>query len=154
MEAVAERARELRGTMGDIVWSVDPAGDTLTGVIRRWRQTAVSLLGGVSLAFTAPPEADTDAIVMLPDRRRHLLLLFKEAITNVARHAQATHVLVEVTCRAGHLHVRIRDDGCGFSVGQAPAGQGLRSLAHRTEELRGTLKIDSALDSGTTVEMH
>jgi signal transduction histidine kinase len=153
LDAVAERARELRGTMGDIVWSVDPAGDSLTGVIRRWRQTAVSLLGGVSLAFTAPPEADTDALVMLPDRRRHLLLLFKEAITNVARHAQAAHVLVEVTCRAGQLHVRIRDDGRGFAMEDARSGHGLRSLAHRTEELKGTVNIDSSPRAGTTVEV-
>src|SRR6185369_16386639 len=90
MDTVAERARELRATMGDIVWSVDPACDTLTGVIRRWRQTAVSILGGVSLAFTAPPESVTDATPILPDRRRHLLLLFQEAVTNVARHAHAT----------------------------------------------------------------
>src|SRR5207249_5762865 len=77
METVAERARELRGVMGDIVWSVDPACDNLTGLIRRWRQAAAGLLGGVSLAFTAPPESATDAIAILPDRRRHLLLLFK-----------------------------------------------------------------------------
>jgi signal transduction histidine kinase/ligand-binding sensor domain-containing protein len=153
MSTVAERARELRGTMGDIVWSVDPARDNLTDVIRRWRQAAVGLLGGVSLAFTAPPEAVTDAVNVPPDRRRHLLLLFKEAVTNVARHARAAHVTIQVMVDGGQLHVWIRDDGCGFAPANVPTGNGLRSLAHRAKELNGKLEIHSAPQRGTTVEL-
>ena len=153
MGNVAERARELRGAMGDIVWSVDPARDSLTDVIRRWRQAAAGLLGAVSLTFMAPPETVTDAITVLPDRRRNLLLLFKEAITNVARHAGARHVSIEVTLNAGLFRVRVRDDGRGFDPGQNQLGNGLRSLAHRAEELRGRLEIDSAPGRGTTVDL-
>ena len=152
MEFVAERARELRTTMGDIVWSIDPASDNLTSVIRRWRQIAAGMLGGTSLTFTAPPEDATDGITLRPDHRRHLLLLFKETVTNVARHAQAPHVAIEVFLTSGLLTLRIRDDGRGFESEQKNWGNGLRSLARRAQELKGTLTIRSEPRAGTTVE--
>ena len=152
MEYVAERARELRATMGDIVWSIDPAADNLTGVIRRWRQTAAGMLSGVSLTFTAPPEGATDTIALRPDRRRHLLLLFKEAVTNVARHSQAAHVAIEVALASGLLTVRIHDDGRGFDPRLVSWGTGLRSLARRAQELKGILEIRSAPGAGATVK--
>jgi signal transduction histidine kinase len=154
MDAVAERARELRSAMSEIVWSIDPASDNLTGVIRRWRQIAASLLEGVSLAFTAPAEAVTDGIALLPDYRRHLLLLFKEAVTNVARHAAAARVSIDVTMSAGELHLHIQDDGRGFSPEETHSGNGLRSLSHRTAELKGRLEIQSAAGSGSRVDLH
>jgi signal transduction histidine kinase/ligand-binding sensor domain-containing protein len=153
METVAERARELRAAMGDIVWSVDPTRDNLTDVIRRWRQAAASLLGSVSLAFVAPPETQTDGIGIPADGRRHLLLLFKEAITNVARHARATHVWIEVSLSGGQLHLRIRDDGCGFCPAAVHSGNGLRSLKHRTEQLKGKIEIDSTPGAGATLDV-
>ncbi len=153
MELVAQRARELRATMGDIVWSVDPTSDNLTGVIRRWRQTAANLLSSVSLVFTAPPESSTDSIAVLPDRRRHLLLLFKEAITNVARHAHAAHVSIDVTLSDVGMTVCVEDDGRGFDPAESNVGTGLRGMLHRTEELRGKLEIRSRPGAGTRVQM-
>ena len=76
LEVVAQRARELRSTMGDIVWSVDPEFDNLDGLIRRWRQTAFALLGDDRLEFVAPASEQTARIELTPQRRRHLLLLF------------------------------------------------------------------------------
>jgi ligand-binding sensor domain-containing protein/signal transduction histidine kinase len=136
LETIAARARELRSTMGDIVWSVDPARDNLTDLIRRWRQTAFGLLAsGEDLAFFAPPESDTDGITLLPDRRRHLLLLFKEAIANLARHARADRVSISVTLNGGKLRLRVEDDGNGFSVDAPRDGKGLTTMAHRARRV-------------------
>jgi signal transduction histidine kinase/ligand-binding sensor domain-containing protein len=153
MELVAERARELRATMGDIVWSVDPASDNLTGVIRRWRLAAANLLNNVSLVFNAPPESQTDSIAMRPDQRRHLLLLFKEAITNVARHANAASVSIDVTLADGELRLSVQDDGRGFSVAENSWGNGLRGMAHRADELKGRFEIQSNTGAGTRVDV-
>jgi len=153
METVAMRARELRSTMGDIVWSVDPARDNLTNVIRRWRQAATASLSNVSLRFGAPPEEETDRIALPPDRRRHLLLLFKEAIANAARHSGAAHVAVEVECAGARLCVRIADDGCGFPAGKAVAGDGLRNMDLRARALNGVIEVRSKAGQGTTVAL-
>jgi signal transduction histidine kinase len=72
-----------------------------------------------------------------------------EALTNVARYAQATHARIDVTRVDGHVAVAIADDGIG---GADPAsGSGLRGLADRVAALDGRLEVESANGGGTTV---
>jgi signal transduction histidine kinase len=72
-----------------------------------------------------------------------------EALTNVARHANANHALVRVARRNGLLYVEIEDDGAGGA--DLAAGSGLRGLADRVGALGGSLEVDSAPGRGTTV---
>jgi len=73
--------------------------------------------------------------------------LIAEAVTNVAKYAQATHVAVSVRRDDGRLVVQITDDGIG---GADPSGgSGLRGLADRVEALHGRLRIDSPRGRGT-----
>jgi signal transduction histidine kinase len=72
-----------------------------------------------------------------------------EALTNVARYAQATHARIDVTRADGRVTVAIADDGVG---GADPAkGSGLRGLADRVAALDGRLEVDSEDGRGTTV---
>jgi signal transduction histidine kinase len=72
-----------------------------------------------------------------------------EAITNVARYAQATHAAVDVRCDDGTLVVEVTDDGIG---GADPSwGSGLRGLSDRIAALDGRLEVSSPAGAGTTV---
>jgi hypothetical protein len=72
-----------------------------------------------------------------------------EALTNVAKYAQATDATVEVDVRDGAVVAEIADDGvCGASTA---SGSGLRGLADRLEALGGTLSIESVAGEGTFV---
>jgi signal transduction histidine kinase len=81
----------------------------------------------------------------------------QEVLTNVARHAGATSVLVQMTREGDDLVIEIEDDGCGFdprSVADlAPSGRGLGLLGvhERMELLGGTARIESAPGHGTRV---
>ena len=78
----------------------------------------------------------------------------QEALTNVERHARASHVVIDVR---GHKHgatLRIADDGCGIDHAQSAmpaAGLGLRNMQERIEQLDGTLRILSS-KTGTVIE--
>ena len=82
-----------------------------------------------------------------------MLLFFKEAVTNVARHAGATTVLVEIEAAKGRFRISIRDNGCGFDPQQPRAGQGLKSLQYRAAELRAGFWMQSALGRGAEIEL-
>jgi signal transduction histidine kinase len=70
-----------------------------------------------------------------------------EALTNVAKHAGAACVGIELARRADRLYVTVVDDGCG---GADPAdGSGLRGLTDRVEALGGTLRVTSPPTGGT-----
>jgi signal transduction histidine kinase/ligand-binding sensor domain-containing protein len=154
LEVVAQRARELRASMSDIVWSVDPECDNLEELIRRWRQTAFALLGNETVEFTAPEASEMNRIELTPDWRRQLLLFFKEAVTNVARHASAERVWIEVQPSPGCLHLEVHDDGCGFVPERVTDGNGLKNMAARAESLGGVLKVHSSPGEGTTVRLN
>jgi signal transduction histidine kinase len=73
-----------------------------------------------------------------------------EALANVARHAHATHVLVELRLTPDALLLRVRDDGRGFAGG-GPPGVGLSSMRERAVELGGSLEVASAPGEGSTI---
>jgi signal transduction histidine kinase len=76
----------------------------------------------------------------------------QEALTNVARHAQATHVSVVVELNAGHITAIVEDDGCGFDVEALELGRmGLEGMRERATLVDGTFDIESARGAGTTV---
>jgi signal transduction histidine kinase len=72
-----------------------------------------------------------------------------EALTNVAKYAEATHAVVQVACEGDELVVEVRDDGIGgAAVGK---GSGLSGLADRVGASDGTLTVDSPAGQGTRV---
>jgi signal transduction histidine kinase len=72
-----------------------------------------------------------------------------EALTNVARHADAGQAVVRVARRDGLLCVEIEDDGAGGA--DVSTGSGLRGLADRVGALDGALEVESPAGRGTTV---
>jgi signal transduction histidine kinase len=72
-----------------------------------------------------------------------------EALTNVARHAQASVVSIDVVERDGTLELSVRDDGVG---GADPGtGTGLIGLKDRVEALDGEISVESPPGKGTSL---
>ena len=84
--------------------------------------------------------------------------IMQEGLTNIAKHAAATHVTLQVWHEGGTVHSLLRDDGAGFVVAQVvdrtgPRGLGLLGIQERLEALGGTLQITSAPGQGTTLQI-
>jgi signal transduction histidine kinase len=75
--------------------------------------------------------------------------LVSEALTNTAKHAGATVVLVTIDAAESWLRIQVSDDGIG---GADPGrGSGLVGLADRVAALGGTIMISSPAGGGTTM---
>ena len=72
-----------------------------------------------------------------------------EAVTNVARHANANHCLLRISMN-GALEVQVVDDGVGTGATWMP-GVGLASMRERASELGGTLSVEASPEGGTRV---
>jgi len=72
-----------------------------------------------------------------------------EALTNVAKYAQAKLARVHVEIAGGAVVAEVADDGIGGA--STAAGSGLRGLADRLDALDGTLSVDSPAGAGTTI---
>lgn len=82
----------------------------------------------------------------------------QEALNNIVRHAQATHVSIGIRGSDQFTACTIEDDGIGFdliSLGSGPRqrGLGLAGMQERIHMLSGTLRIDSAPNAGTTLRI-
>jgi signal transduction histidine kinase len=88
-----------------------------------------------------------------PNLATSLYRLIQEAMTNSARHSDATSLSVVVSQRDGYVHTIIEDNGGGFDVEsalRAGSSVGLHSMTERSVLLNGRLEIESSSD-GTTV---
>ncbi|MBI5380494.1 MAG: sensor histidine kinase [Opitutae bacterium] len=89
-------------------------------------------------------------------KRTVLFRVAQEALTNVARHAQATQVRMTISEVAGAIRMEISDNGRSFPVGETlsarnPKRLGLVGMRERVEMVGGRLTIESAPGLGTTV---
>ncbi len=151
LSSVADIARESVASMNDIVWAISPEHDSLLDLTRRMRRHAeeVFTFRDIELDFRAPPETELKLSV---DVRRDLLLIFKEAVSNAAKHSDCTKVMIEFCREDSILKLRIKDNGNGFEPDSESEGHGLISMARRAAALGGNLVIDSGRGRGTSVE--
>lgn len=82
--------------------------------------------------------------------------MVQEGLTNIARHAQAHTVTIELHVLPSKLTLSVRDDGIGFSADRAERARldnhlGLVSMRERADVLNGTFTIDSHPGKGTTL---
>lgn len=82
-----------------------------------------------------------------------LLRTMQEALTNVARHSEASEVLVTISCSDSLLTIEIRDNGRGFAQTALHSGHGLKNMRRRLQLLTGSASIESTPDCGCTVRL-
>jgi len=107
--------------------------------------------------FTAVFVADSLEAHLSPDLEIVCFRVVQEALTNVARHARAQHVLVELRQRGTQLELAIRDNGVGFDVRSAlerathGASLGLLGMEERVSLVGGQVEIESVPTHGTEI---
>jgi NarL family two-component system sensor histidine kinase YdfH len=156
-QAITQQAMDrARSTLADVRRAIDDLRSDEMPEIDL--ETAVREEAGRFTAATGIPCELTIALPpSLPDGvRDNALRVVSEALTNIARHAQARHTAVSLRSidHAHALDVEVRDDGAGFDPAQISAGHyGLIGLRERARLIGGALSIESAPGQGTTLRV-
>jgi len=155
LAAHLESMRELVTTMLESVRRIaadlrPEALDTLglAGALE-WQAAEFARRTGIDCTVSAPQSVvDLD-----PERATALFRIFQEALTNVARHANARRVEVSLRCDESFVELRIADDGRGITPSEAvaPTSLGLLGMQERTAMLGGTMAIEGKADAGTVL---
>jgi two-component system, NarL family, sensor histidine kinase UhpB len=173
LEALAQDTPPARaGELAELKRLVNQAMDELLNLARHLRPTALDDHGlmpaleaqlkrfsartGVEVRLNRAGDPDE-----LPeDVQTALYRVTQEALANVARHAGATAVEVDVELAADRIELRVRDDGAGYHPGavargaqEGRGGLGLGGMAERARLAGGELDVRSAPGGGTTVRM-
>ncbi|MFN7926818.1 MAG: histidine kinase [Blastocatellia bacterium] len=152
LTAMRRIASEAVDAMSDIVWTTNPQHDSLANLVRRMRRFASEILPGAGLEFTFHAPRGEPDWRLAADVRRQVFLIFKESLNNIVRHANCTQAEIVLTRHRRGLHLQLRDNGCGFVVGQAAEGNGLKNLHRRAQMLGAQLRLDSTA-RGTVVSL-
>jgi signal transduction histidine kinase len=107
-----------------------------------------SALEALAARMPIPVSVEAPAERLPPDVEATAYFVASEALTNVAKHAQASRAAVRASRREGVLVVEVEDDGVG---GADAAGSGLRGLADRVESRGGRLRVGSGSVGGTRI---
>ena len=91
--------------------------------------------------------------VLDADKATSLYRIVQESLNNVAKHAQASHLLVHVDRDLHDITVRVEDNGRGFDTQAQRNGLGMGNLNERTRMLKGTLTIAATPGSGTKMKL-
>jgi signal transduction histidine kinase len=137
--------RQIRTVIFDVERSHTDGSRSLRGeVLDLTREAARSLGFEPRVAFDGPVDTLVSALVGV-----EVLATLREALSNVARHAAARHVEVEVRVD-DRVTLSVRDDGRGFDPTRVrPGSLGLASMRTRAEQLGGGLELATPPDGGT-----
>lgn len=97
------------------------------------------------------PDVDAGEERLTPELEVSVYRLVQEALTNVVKHAEATHVAISARLVGEQVLVEVRDDGVGFTPETGGEGFGLVGMRERVRLADGTLDISSTPGEGTCV---
>ncbi|MBO9595689.1 MAG: histidine kinase [Niabella sp.] len=138
----------------EIIWSLSKESDSLNEVLLTIRQTGVELFSDTAVRFVFTGLPDTDAAIKIPPGyNRHIIMIFKELLSNSMRHAGATRVMI--ACRKegpDTFGICFTDNGIGFNKAHT-RGNGLNNIQRRAAKIGGHLQLQSAPNAGTSCRL-
>lgn len=145
-------ATNLIGNMRELLWSLDEGYDSSSSLFVKIREISNQYRKSSDLNIKTLKDTDFQNLQISGLVRRNTVLIVKECLTNVLKHANATKVLIKAQSTDKNLIITIVDNGIGFNtLNTNKSGQyGLNSIRRRIKDLNGTVQIDSN-SNGTTI---
>lgn len=146
--AIAAGIRDLDASIRDLRATIFELGRGLTGSLSGEARALVEEYEAVlgfrpDLRLSGPVDtALTEAV------SEQVLLVLREGLSNIARHAQASAAQVELTASAAWSMLRVTDNGIGISP-DAGRASGLRNAARRAEALGGVMRTEAVTPHGS-----
>lgn len=138
--------------VNDIVWSLNSEKNNLKALQNHLINYAEETLANANLVFTINAVKNMPSRLLELETKKHIYLVFKEAINNIVKHAHATEVDIEFKYHLRKLQISIADNGKGFDVDKIMKGNGLDSMHHRIKQLNGKIEFTQNLPKGTIVK--
>lgn len=150
---IKENAAAMLDRLEVISWATNPQYDSFKSLTDAMLKFARPLLHAHNVALGFEQENVNDDMPVPGDVRQHVLLIFKEAINNLVKYAEATRCDVCFATAHKQLVMKITDDGKGFDDSIRGGGAGIKNMRKRAEEMGGDLHIDAAPGGGTLVRL-
>jgi signal transduction histidine kinase len=152
LQALASTAGELIVNMRHIIWTLNTDQASVEDLMVYITSHVRNSLSEVKITLDMQANGPWPTLELSSEQRRNILLLVKEVLNNILKHARAQHVKFRAKAEGDRLLITITDDGIGMNGnGNGDGGNGLRNMDRRMATLGGKLSISGG--TGTTVHM-
>jgi ligand-binding sensor domain-containing protein/signal transduction histidine kinase len=115
------------------------------------RQLAESTTGRARIPVEVQFSGECD---LASEEKVVLYRITQEALNNIAKHAEADHVVIRIECDTSRVELTVEDDGVGFDPGSVlPDRLGLGIMKERAESIGATLSVDSEPNAGARIKL-
>lgn len=150
---IEETSIALYQNSRDFLWFIDAKSDDLNEVFLYLSDFGQDFYRSLGIEF----EVNTIGLVngkkveLSLYSGRHIILIFKELMTNAAKHAKCKRIVLDLIVQENQFLIRLSDDGIGFD-GRVKLGKGLNSIHERARTIPCAFSIDSN-SLGTKAEL-
>jgi len=136
LEKISALSREATRSMNDILWAIDARNDFAGNLADRMREYAEEMLSSDQVLLHFDMSADLQKRKIPVHVRQQLYFIYREAINNIAKHAQAAYVSIIYRHEHDYFMLRIVNDGVDKPVFiSAVSGQGLQNIEMRAARI-------------------
>lgn len=149
LEIISTTSQQTTEFLRDIVWYINPRYDSFMNLEARLREITGRMLKDISVQIEMSNDVQHDEKYI--ESRRTIILMYKEILHNILKHASATKVEVRCDRKPNVFRLFVKDNGVGFNYSESLSGNGLASLKRRAEEAGADLKIKTQIGEGTEI---
>jgi len=150
-EKIGTTARELIESMSDVVWAVDPRNDSFDKLISRIKTYANEICDAQNISLHFEVLGNDSSVNPGSDILRCLLLVSKESLTNIIKHAACKKISVTFKLKKNEITFSIADNGKGFDPKELSRINGLNNMRARVLKAGGIFDIISVKEEGTKI---
>ena len=148
---IMDRTRELARKLDETVWAVNPKNDSVSHLATYLCDFAREFLEPTGIRCRLDVAPNLPDVTITAEVRHSVFLVIKEALNNSVKHSEATESRLRLAVCDGVMTIEVSDNGRGFVVGdRQEAGNGLRNMAARMEEVGGQFQLRSLPSQGAT----
>jgi signal transduction histidine kinase len=152
-DTVSRMSRNLVRSLYETVWAVSPENDHLDSLATYICQMADHMCGPAGLRCRLQIPELPHEVRVTSSIRHNLVMVVKESIHNVIKHADATEVQISLQFSDGVLTIEVKDNGQGFDPSTSQRGRGLSNMEQRMKSLGGMWSRVSQVGSGTRIRL-
>jgi len=143
LDKIIDQSNSLVTNMSEIIWAMNSKFDNLSSTVAYIRRYSMEYLSDFEIDLAFGSDQVHDDISLTSTVRRNLLLIVKEALNNIAKHAHATQVSIEISYVNHNLILAISDNGIGLQS-ENILGNGLENMQDRVEQMGGEIEYRDA----------
>ncbi|CAN5541058.1 hypothetical protein BH10BAC3_BH10BAC3_14490 [soil metagenome] len=153
-ELIKNNAAEMIDKLEIIAWATNPQHDSFKSFKELVTKQGAAICHAKNINMVIETDGLDDGMIMPGNIRQNLFLICKEGINNVIKHSGASKCSVQFFIKNRRFYLQITDDGKGFIPATKATGSGMKNMQKRTDQLKGTMTIQSEAGKGTILTVN